>query len=346
MDADDKIAGSIYLSAFGDAWGYRTEFIFEQDILTKRYQTASTPPTTAIITDDTQMNIAVLKAIQHHSVFFASYNPEDPEHQRIARLHFIKDFLIWKDDPRNNRAPGLTCLGALDTFEKYRARYPNEKYSGLEGSVKGSKGCGANMRVPWLGLHLGLTDAQVSSLAYEQAVVTHGHDHGTISASFTALVTRNILTGKIQPGGITDWLIDKSNTEPLLGSHPAWKSFVDDYLVRELEKSKANQRWILDPSFDLCNIFGGGWVADEAFVLAVIICDAFMNHRNSVETRLDGIRRAAHLTGDSDSVACITGSFMGAHLGKKNIPVEWDSWLEEDYRQDLIEITQFLKERR
>lgn len=340
MDTGNKIAGSIYLSAFGDAWGYRTEFIFEQDVLTKRYEKALTPPAPAIITDDTQMNIAVLKAIKSHSDFFASYNPDDPEHQRIARLYFIDEFLVWKYDPRNNRSPGLTCLGALSNFEKHQ-KFNSGTLTGLEGSVLGSKGCGANMRVPWIALHCGLTDEQVSSLAHEQAVVTHGHPLGTISASFTALTARKILSGHMRLGGISDYLLDETNFKPFLGNHPAWGEF-NAYLSAELVKAKRYQEQILDPSFDLCNVFGGGWVADEAFVLAAIICDAFLNNEKSVESGLNAVRRAAHLTGDSDSVACITGAFMGLYIGKAHLPSQWDTWLEEDYHKDLQDITSFL----
>lgn len=341
MGKDDKIAGSIYLSAFGDAWGYRTEFIHNHEELVKRYDTALTPPAPAIITDDTQMHIAVLKAIKSHNDFFISYDPDNTEHQRIARLHFLDEFLVWKEDPRNNRAPGMTCLGALGNFEKYRERNYDLRLSGLEGSVKNSKGCGANMRVPWIGLHRRLSNKQVASLAYEQAVVTHGHPFGTISAAFTALTTRKILSGQIPAGGIGDYLLDESNLQPIIGDHPAWKEF-NAYLSEAFTKAKKYQSQIVDPSFDVCSVFGEGWIADEAFVLAVILCDAFLNDKKSVSSGINAVRRAAHLTGDSDSVACITGAFMGLYTGKENLPLEWDSWLEDDYHKDLQDINQFL----
>lgn len=346
MDTDDKIAGSLYLSAFGDAWGYRTEFINNQNTLTTRYERAKTPPTPAIITDDTQMNIAVLKGIMATPEFFSSYDPEDLEDQRVARLNFIEDFLIWKHDPRNDRAPGMTCLGALDKFEKNRNGNfdPKAVYSGLEGTVKDSKGCGANMRAPWIGLHLGLSDEQVVALAHQQAIVTHGHPFATISASLTALINRKILTGEIPRGRISDYLIG-NGFEGLLEDHPAWESFTY-YLLTKLEKAKDMQANILDPAFDLCQVFGGGWVAEEAFLLSVMLCDAYLNHENTTASGITAVRRAAHLTGDSDSIACITGAFMGAFIGKRNIPVQWDSWLEDEYRDDLIHIYQFLREQR
>lgn len=346
MDTDDKIAGSLYLSAFGDAWGYRTEFISNQNTLTMRYDKAETPPSPAIITDDTQMNIAVMKAIMANPEFFSSYNPENPENQRIARLNFIEDFLIWKHDPRNDRAPGLTCLGALDSFEKKRNREldPKALFNGTEGTVKDSKGCGANMRAPWLGLHLGLTDEQVVALAHQQAIVTHGHPFATFAASLTALITRKILTNEIPRGHISDYLTG-NGFEGLLEDHPAWESFTY-YLLNKLEQAKGFQKQILDPSFDLCHVFGGGWIAEEAFLLSVILCDAYLNHENSTVSGITAVRRAAHLTGDSDSIACITGAFMGAFIGKRNIPVQWDSWLEDEYREDLIHIYQFLREQR
>lgn len=341
MNKDDKIAGSLYLSAFGDAWGYRTEFISNHDALVKRYDTAQDPPAPAIITDDTQMNIAVLKTIKSHNDFFISYEPDNAEHQRLARLYFLEEFLAWKEDPRNNRAPGMTCIGALANFENYQRRNYDLRLTGLEGSVKNSKGCGANMRAPWIGLHRRLTNKQVASLAYEQAVVTHGHPFGTISAAFTALTARKIFSGQIKAGEIGDYLLDKSNFEPFIGYHPAWNDF-NEYLSTQLHKAKIYQTQLVDPSFNVCEIFGEGWIAEEAFLLAVILCDAFLNDKKSFSSGVNAVRRAAHLTGDSDSVACITGAFMGLYTGKENLPSEWDSWLEDDYQKDLENITHFL----
>src|SRR5215218_109438 len=53
-------------------------------------------------------------------------------------------FVEWSNSPDNNRAPGMTCLRACEGLEAGK--------HWVEATVKGSKGCGANMRVAAVGL--------------------------------------------------------------------------------------------------------------------------------------------------------------------------------------------------
>lgn len=64
----------------------------------------------------------------------------------------------WAVSPENNRAPGTTCLWAIERFA--------EDVPWFEASEHGSMGCGANMRVAPVGLVPELT-------AGERAAAVH-----------------------------------------------------------------------------------------------------------------------------------------------------------------------------
>jgi ADP-ribosylglycohydrolase len=82
----------------------------------------------AVVSDDTQMSLAVWRALGESEPVGA----------------FVDEFLAWRVDPDNTRAPGNTCLSALGAIAAGA--------SWLEATVLGSKGCGTVMRAPWIGL--------------------------------------------------------------------------------------------------------------------------------------------------------------------------------------------------
>lgn len=59
---------------------------------------------------------------------------------------------------------------------------------------------------------------------------------------------------------------------------------------------------------------GEGWVAEEAFVIALYSC---LKYENNFE---DAIICAVNHDGDSDSIGAIAGNIMGALLGFDSIP--------------------------
>jgi len=46
----------------------------------------------------------------------------------------------------------------------------------------------------------------------------------------------------------------------------------------------------------------------------------------------DAVRAAISLGGDTDTIAAMVGAIVGAHVGEKNLPVEWIEQLEEGPR--------------
>ena len=86
----------------------------------------------------------------------------------------------------------------------------------------------------------------------------------------------------------------------------------------------------VDPETDPCLATGDGWIAEEALATALLCFLLFP------EEPVTALRRAACTTGDSDSIACLAGAFAGAHLGAGAWPKEWAERIE--YRSDLMSL--------
>jgi ADP-ribosylglycohydrolase len=68
---------------------------------------------------------------------------------------------------------------------------------------------------------------------------------------------------------------------------------------------------------------GEGWVAEEA-VASALYC--FWRHPDDYR---EAVLEATNTDGDSDSLACIAGSFCGARLGLEGIPAAWVQRVED-----------------
>lgn len=79
---------------------------------------------------------------------------------------------------------------------------------------------------------------------------------------------------------------------------------------------------------------GGGWVAEEAFAIALYSC---LKYENSFE---DAIICAVNHDGDSDSTGAIAGNIIGAYLGFDSIPKYYIDNLE--LKDTIIELAEDL----
>ncbi|MFL5624918.1 MAG: ADP-ribosylglycohydrolase family protein, partial [Ktedonobacteraceae bacterium] len=68
---------------------------------------------------------------------------------------------------------------------------------------------------------------------------------------------------------------------------------------------------------DPCQATGEGWIAEEAFATGLLCFLLFP------ADPVAALRRAAVTTGDSDSIACLTGAFAGAYHGITAWPEAW-----------------------
>ena len=329
---DKRASGSLFGLALGDALGADTEFL-SYDAILRRFPVdgPQMPADNPIrVTDDTQMTLAVGNALLTATRPYTVATLEAPLRQA---------FVEWNNSPDNNRAPGVTCMDACNKLATGLPWY--------ECSVIGSKGCGANMRVVPVGLlpvgQDGITVETRAAIAQFQAALTHGHPTGLAAADLTATAIADLLANRDRqdlPQRLREYALSQRMVyhEKWLG--PLWKrshqSSPVEYIMRGWDEclqvlERLDQALALqDRESDPCLITGAGWIAEEALATG-LLCFLLFPH-----DPVQAIKRAATSSGDSDSIACLTGAFAGAYAGQRAWPTEWIERIE--YRGQLTRL--------
>lgn len=311
---EKRISGSLIGAALGDALGAETEFL-SIDAILKRFPPSGPlePLYPALITDDTQMALAVGDAL------IAAERPYTPENlgEQLRRT-----FIDWYNDPENNRAPGKTCLEACEELI--------EGKTWTEASQISSKGCGANMRVMSVGLLKTDTDTR-AKIAQFQAAYTHGHPTGLAAADLTAFVIADIAQGgnvlnlvnRVRAYAESQREIYHADWLGALWERAIVMTTPQQYIAHGWDECLAVLDRLdhalikMDRFGDPCLATGAGWVAEQAFATALLCFLMFPDDLAAV------IQRAAVTSGDSDTIACIAGSFAGAYHGIDAWPAAW-----------------------
>lgn len=323
-----QASGCLFGMAFGDALGFKTEFLSVDEIVTRfppngPLEIAGSP---ALVTDDTQMALAVGEALLSAPKPFAPDTLEEPLREA---------FVDWAGSPDNNRAPGMTCLTACGRLR-----------TGMlwtEATIKDSKGCGANMRVQAVGVLPDLSQETRAAVAQFQAALTHGHPTALAASDLTAAAIAFLIGGttpKDLPKMLREYAISQREIyhgdwlgtlwqRPLMGTPEqfiarGWDECLGS--LAALDVALANGDKLGDP----CAITGAGWVAEEALATGLLCFLLFPDDPAAA------IRRAVVSSGDSDSVACLTGAFAGAHHGLDAWPSDWAARIE--YRDRLTRL--------
>lgn len=300
----EKIAGTLYGLAIGDALGRDTEFM-QLPTIYKHFGKSgpmrlSSP---ALFTDDTQMTLAVARALGHAHTLTP----------RALERTITHEFIDWmRHDAR--RAPGVTCITAVGLLER-GVRWQ-------DATVRSSKGCGANMRVAPVAF-VPRVD-KLPGIAQLQAGLTHGHPTALAASELTAWAVRWAAAGRDLadiPRMLWDRALDQRDVvrRDWLGSLVArppkpMSGGWDECLHALLKLSDALADEITEPN--VCKILGESWVADEALVTALYCAIRY-------EDPVEAISAAARTSGDSDSIACITGALVGAARGVDVWPDDW-----------------------
>jgi ADP-ribosylglycohydrolase len=321
-----RATGSLFGLAYGDAMGAPTEFLSVAEIV-RRYgaggprELVGNP---ALITDDTQMTLAVARALP-------ARGPLEPAAlERSLREQFVE----WVDSPENNRAPGMTCLRACELLA---SGLPWRKATG-----ETSKGCGANMRVAPMGLMPGLGDVERVAAAQFQAALTHGHPTALAASELTALAIHWLRNG-MRPAELPAALSDRCREQRAV-YHEDWladlwmRPGVDsptEFIARGWDEClvalDALNAALVSPDreADPCLRTGEGWIAEEALATAVHCFLLFPDDPVAM------LARAATTAGDSDSIAGLAGAFAGAAHGFDWWPAEWAQRIE--HAEELAE---------
>ena len=314
-----KAAGSLFGLAYGDALGKPTEFE-DYATIVARYGPGGPRELTgdpALVTDDTQMALAVGEAI----LAAGEIGP------RALEPALRRAFLAWAASPDNNRAPGMTCLLACEALADGRPWQ--------QATETGSKGCGANMRVTPVGLVPELGDEERAGLAQLQAALTHGHPTGLAASELTAYAVW-WLRGGLPPADLLATLRDRCDEqrtvyrEEWLGDlwRQAGARSPEQFIARGWAETAAALDHVAgalagaDRPGDPCLATGEGWIAEEALATA-LYC-----YLLSPEDPVAVIARGAASSGDSDSIACLAGAFAGAALGMAAWPPAWAGRIE------------------
>ncbi|HXT90712.1 MAG TPA: ADP-ribosylglycohydrolase family protein [Trebonia sp.] len=325
-----QVRGALFGGAFGDALGAPTEFLPYDEVIRKYGPRGPRElPTPALVTDDTQMSLAVADALLS-AMEVPPLTPERLEPRIRGR------FLHWWDSPDNDRAPGHTCMDACAAMA-----------AGLpwrQATVEHSKGCGANMRVAPVGLVPGVSEDQRAGAAQLQAAMTHGHPTGLAASELTAFTVYWLSKGlpiTDLPEALRDRCASQRTVyrEDWLGD--LWKrpSVADpeSFIAAGWDECRAAFDGLEDalrrigPDADPCSAMGAGWVAEEALATAIYCLLLFP------DDAVSAVARGAASSGDSDSIASLTGSFAGAALGDSAWPAEWFARIE--YASELARIT-------
>ena len=233
------------------------------------------------------------------------------------------------------RAPGNTCMSALDAIKRHK-EVQND-----------SKGCGGVMRVAPVGL-MAAADAQVIvknwsgedvprrtwdnkeivRLGGDCAELTHKHPLGYLPAAFLADLIYYIMmhNGEISFATMEQFLHDVDADCRSEYKNPKEQKALDElWLLIEKAVRLASDSHMAD-EYAIPQL-GEGWTGDEALAIA-LYCT--MRHLDIFE---DAIIAAVNHDGDSDSTGAICGNIMGAIVGFDGIPNHFIQHLE---LKDLI----------
>ena len=325
-----KVAGSLFGLAYGDALGKPTEFLTIEKI--KREFGPDGPsdlPEPALVTDDTQMALAVGEGLAEVLGDGGALSADT-----LAAV-WSRRFVMWAMSSENNRAPGMTCLRACGALA--------EGAPWIEASQRGSKGCGANMRVTPVGLVPGISSSTRAGAAQLQAALTHGHPTGLAASELTAYATWWLLDG-MAPADLPAALRERAGQQREVYHHSwlgeLWSRGHDrspeDFIARGWDECLGvldrldTALAVRDTESDPCDATGEGWIAEEALGTALLCFLLFPDD----PTR--ALRRAATTSGDSDSIAALAGAFAGAAYGLDAFPPDWSERIE--YRDRLTAV--------
>ncbi|MHA1168114.1 MAG: ADP-ribosylglycohydrolase family protein [Candidatus Hodarchaeales archaeon] len=290
---EQKIWGCLFGSALGDALGAPVEFKSLETII-RHYGAGGIqdPPNNALWTDDTEMMIALAKGL------LPVLTEESLE---VIMQSVTREYIAWLDHP--GIAPGNTCMRGANALK--------QGIHWTESGVRESKGCGSAMRSGIVGLLYHDSPAKLREVASASGLATHGHPAADAACIAAALLVSFAVKG-----------VDTSEYPRKLLNEVGGISTEFDEIISETEKL-VNEA--VPPGQALPSL-GRGWTGDEAVAMAMYCI--MTNPGDYVKA----VRQAVNITGDSDSIGCITGGILGAKLGFQALPGEWVERLAEKPR--------------
>ena len=332
----DKIRGSMVGGAVGDALGYPVEFICSYEGIQKRYgENGITRLDTtqwwlpdeeksgkAWISDDTQMTLFTACGLLNakaqgkapkYAICEAYLEWYYTQVGRKSSRH--KDCRIGDVPELNNRrAPGNTCMTALQDILRGKDPYNN------------SKGCGGIMRTAPVALYGAVwrdtpegepLEGRISNikdvdmLAADAAEITHQHPLGWLSSALEAHVIYRIMQKDCPT--VDDFKVYLSEGyDMFLSLYPNEGAGITQ--LRALTDKALGLVGSSASDVDNIEAIGEGWVAEETLAIAVYCAVKYFDNFEKA------IIASVNHKGDSDSTGAVTGNILGAVVGYDAIP--------------------------
>jgi ADP-ribosylglycohydrolase len=285
--------------ALGDAYGAPLEFLSSGSVRTHPVRIEAGH---FRWTDDTHMALYLAEATLAHGP-----GPVDADRFGLA---VGAAFSAWLDDPlTGTTAPGSTCIAGATRWRETR----DWRTSGAA-----RPGCGAVMRICPLALAHAGDDLTVA--AEVSARVTHAHP----DAVEAAIAASHLLAWTLEEARFDGDLVRRAIAQ-LEGPWSRGESGrVARALEAALEEGARAGEWLDEGAIP--DQQRGGWLAPGALGLAVA---AALRWRGDIARAIEG---GARIDGDSDSVACLAGMYLGAAAGVDALPAAWLEVLPERAR--------------
>ena len=331
MDLRDRVRGCLLGGAVGDALGAPVEFSDLADIRRRFGPSGIADYVEAYgrvgaITDDTQLTLFTCEGlvrahvrrnlkgicapeavIQHAYLRWLLTQGVKPSAAIATIADWPDGWLVGERRLWSRRAPGNTCISALEGTTKLGERATNE-----------SKGCGTVMRVAPIGLVCPAHDGDRSpafELGEQVSAVTHGHPAAIMGGGAFALLIAHLADGVGLRRAVDAML---AQLEPIPGA---------GFVTRALDMALKLVNDGDEPTPEKIETLGGGWVAEEALAIATYCALVARDFEH-------GVRLAVNHSGDSDSTGSMTGQILGTAWGAEVIPARW---LDAVELRDVIE---------
>ena len=289
-----RIAGAVLGGAIGDAMGHPTEFMDVETIRARfgprgvegfalRWRERS--GRFAPFTDDTQMAEAVARGLLDAGRTAAL---DDAMNAIAAR------FVTWAEAPLGgHRAPGRACLRGCRALAR---GVPWARAGGLEDG-----GCGSVMRAYPIGAWWAADPGRAEAWAVAHSRLTHRHPIALAACAAMAVGVARLVRG----AGLAEVL------GAMVGAARRHDPRTADMMGRAIDEARAG----VGPERTLDRL--RGWAAHEAIAAAV-----YLLARHPEDPRA-AILEGANTPGDSDSLASLAGTLLGARVGLGALPGDW-----------------------
>lgn len=304
-ELEDKILGSLLAAAIGDALGRVTEFLSIDQIKARYGKLISgfedfkeqdfrmiDGKKTALFTDDTAMAVLVFISLLDSTRHGYSL---DKSMTNIAAM-FLWDYQMNKNGwAAPFRAPGNNCLRAIKAIEhRFGMQVDNPRWWDLGATAAG--GCGSVMHAYPFGL-IFYNDAQkAASWAAEHSKITHGAPMAIAACAAFATGVAYAVQGR----SCQDIVAGMAHAARFYGN--------DETTAKMIEEAAALAKDNSMPSEKVFEKYQG-WAAHEAIAAATYI---FVRYPDNAQ---EALAMGVNTPGDSDSIASIAGSLVGAYCG-------------------------------